>query len=135
MYYTTRPDGCPCLWHQGSSRKHWAAFHALDGCGLPLSPAQPNHKSSLPGELAALTPALCLPHLGPASCQDGDSDTNSRRDCETKPESGSCLELSRMFFIQIFLFLLSYSFFIVIQDSVILPYPLIPASAFRGFSA
>lgn len=79
MYCIERPDGCPWLWHSGSSRKHWAAFHTLDCCRLPLSPIQPNHKSSLPGELAALTPALCFPHLGLASCQDGDPDTSSRR--------------------------------------------------------
>lgn len=79
MYYTERPDGCPCPWHCDSSRKHWAAFQTLDGCRLPLSPTQPNHKSSLPGELAALTPALCFPRLGLASCQDGDPDTSSRR--------------------------------------------------------
>lgn len=53
----------PRLWHRGSSKKHWAAFHALDGCRLRLSSAQPNHKSSLPGEPAALTPALCLSTL------------------------------------------------------------------------
>lgn len=49
-----------CLWHCGSQRKHWAAFHALGCCRLPLSQAQPNHKSSLPGELEALTLALCF---------------------------------------------------------------------------
>lgn len=60
-------------------KKHWAAFHALNRYRLPLSPAQPNDKSRLPGELAALTPALYFPTLGLASCQDGDPGTGSSR--------------------------------------------------------
>lgn len=98
MYYTARPDGCPCLWHRGASRKHWAAFHPVDRCRLPLSPAQPNHKSRLPGEPAALTPALCMLRLGLASCQDGDPGTSSsRRDCARSwahRDAGSCLGLA-----------------------------------------
>lgn len=115
MYYTERPDGCPCLWHCGFSRKYWAAFQTLNCCRLPLFPEQPNHKSSLPGELAALTPALCFPCLGLASCQDGDAGTSSRREDSagswaTWTEDPVTVWLSRMFFVQIFLFLPLKSF-------------------------
>lgn len=75
-------------------KKHWAAFHTLDRCRLPLSTAQPNDKSRLPGELAAMTPALHFATPGLASCQGGDPGTSSRRrDCGwswARVDSGSC---------------------------------------------
>lgn len=79
-----------------------AAFHILDRCRLPLSPAQPNDKSRLPGELAALTPALCSslppppcwPHLMPRW---GSGTSSSRRDRAwswARMDSGRCLGLA-----------------------------------------
>lgn len=79
-------------------KKHWAAFHTLDRCRLLLSATQPNDKSCLPGELAALTPALYFATPGLSSCQDGDPGTSRRwRDCGwswAHVDSGSCLGLA-----------------------------------------
>lgn len=98
MHCTEMPDGCSCLWHRGSSRNTGLPFIPWIVTGSLFHQLQPNDKSRLPGELAALTPALYFPILGLASCQDGHPGTSSgRRDCAwgwAHMRSGSCLGLA-----------------------------------------
>lgn len=142
MNYTERPDGCPCLWHCGSSRKHWAAFHTLDGCRLALSPAQPNHKSGLPGELAALTRPCASAVLASPHAKTGIQARAAEGGtvCGAGPTwTGGLvfLWLSRMFFIQIFSLCLSNPFLL----SRILPWGFTmfpshqPPEPFQGFKS